>query len=511
MRPISFTCSAALILASGFGSSANAELMRRSASSSYLGFSSTIRLSRAAAPSACSSRSGWPAARRLFSTAVNRSESAARSRVLSRSLRYLAESTAVHGSPALTAWAARTRCSSTRSRNSSRVPGVSESGSPPRRPTARWNRRTVTSSRSSIRISTESGSGRAGFAAAGAFVAGGALAAGAGAAFWASEVPGVSRATKAAPRRSARSDLGNGWRIRMRACDQGVRGRRWERNSLAGLTAERSRGGSTRRGLPPSRALPRLVCPMQHVGSSLARFARSCALLVGLAGLPAAVAQAEPIRLVASDARGVTIQVTVGAWTLSASGPSGRVRVNRLDGSHALAEPGRATLPAFATTLAIPADARPTARVIGTDGLQSRDGVRLEIAGKPIFLPDAEGRLGLQPAMEQQNAIDDGTWPQSSIQLAAPFAFRGRRFVQLEVRPFRYDEAGQRISSPLTLTVRVDWNRPASSGALAPGTAGRDAQVDAALEGNVLNWEQGQGWRKTPTLERSRPGRTLPG
>ncbi|HXS82785.1 MAG TPA: C25 family cysteine peptidase, partial [Methylomirabilota bacterium] len=215
--------------------------------------------------------------------------------------------------------------------------------------------------------------------------------------------------------------------------------------------------------------------------------------------------------MVASDARGVTIQVTVGAWTLTAPGPDGRVRLNRLDGAHALGEPGRPTLLAFATTLAIPVDARPTARVVGTEGTQSRDGVRLEIAGRPIFLPDGDGRLGLQPAMERQDPIDDGPWPASSIQLAAPFAFRGRRFVQLEVRPFRYDESSQRISSPHTLTVRVDFNRPASSPALVPGGAGRDAQVDAALEGNVLNWEQGQGWRKTPTLERSRPGRTLPG
>ena len=298
----------------------------------------------------------------------------------------------------------------------------------------------------------------------------------------------------------------------MRGCDQGERGRRWERNSLAGLAIGRSR--AHRRapaGLPPSGALPRLMCPMRHVGSSLARAARSCALLVGLAGLLVATAHADPVRLVASDARGVTIQVTVGAWTLTAPGADGRVRVNRLDGAHALGEPGRPTLPAFATTLAIPADARPTVRVIGTEGTQSRDGVRLEIAGKPVFLPGGDDRLGVQPAMEPQAAISDGPWPASSVQLAAPFAFRGRRFVQLEVRPFRYDEADQRVSSPLTLTVRVDFNRPASSPALLSEASGRDAQVDAALEGNVLNWEQGQGWRKLPGLERSRPGRTLPG
>jgi len=229
---------------------------------------------------------------------------------------------------------------------------------------------------------------------------------------------------------------------------------------------------------------------------------------VGLSGFSAGAAHAAPIRLVASDARGVTLQITVGAWTLTAPGPDGRASVSQLDGAHALGEPGRPTLPAFATTLAIPPDARPSARVLASEGAQSRDGVRLAIAGKPAFRDDADGRLGLQPTVVPQAAIADGPWPLSSVQLAPPFAFRGRRFVQLEVRPFRYDESSARVSSPLTLTVRVDFNRPAASPSLLSDVAARDPQMDAALEDNVINWDQGQGWRQAPSLERSRPNRS---
>ena len=229
---------------------------------------------------------------------------------------------------------------------------------------------------------------------------------------------------------------------------------------------------------------------------------------MGLAGF-AADAHAAPVRLIASDARGVTLQVTVGAWTLTAPAPDGRVRVNPLDGAHTLGEPGRPVLPAFAATLAIPPDARPSARVLTSDGAQSRDGVRLMIAGKPVFRGDPKGRLGLQPTVDPVPAIADGPWPPSSVQLAAPFAFRGRRFVQLEVRPFRYDETSAHLSSPLTLTVRVDFNRPATSPALLSDASASDPQMDAALQDNVLNWDQGSGWRRAPALERSRPGRSL--
>ena len=141
---------------------------------------------------------------------------------------------------------------------------------------------------------------------------------------------------------------------------------------------------------------------------------------MGLAGF-SANARAAPLRLIASDARGVTIQVTVGAWTLSAPGPDGRVRVNALPGGYVLGEPGRPQLPAFATTLAIPPDARPSARVIASEGAQSRDGVRLAVSGKPVFREDPDGKLGLQPGIDAVAPISDGVWPPSSVQLAAPF------------------------------------------------------------------------------------------
>jgi len=232
--------------------------------------------------------------------------------------------------------------------------------------------------------------------------------------------------------------------------------------------------------------------------------------MVGLAGF-AATASAAPIRVISTDAKGVTLQVTVGAWTLSTPGPDGRVRVNPLDGAHTLGEPGRPRLPAFAATLAIPPGARPSARVLATAGAQSRDGVRFAIAGKPVFREDEDGKLGLQPTVDPVPAISDGPWPQSSVQLAAPFAFRGRRFVQLEVRPFRYDESSAHLSSPLTLTVRVDFNRPGVSPALLSDVAAPDPQVDAAIQDNVVNWDQGAGWRVSPSPDRSHPSRTLLG
>ncbi len=239
--------------------------------------------------------------------------------------------------------------------------------------------------------------------------------------------------------------------------------------------------------------------PRRHRSSAAIRLLAPLLVLVPLLELASPRPAAAAVRVVASDPRGVTLQVTVGAWSLSAPDADGRVRVTGLADAHVMALPGRAMLPAWSATLALPPDARPTVRVLSSTGEQARSGARLVIAGRPVFREDPASRMGPQPAMEPVAAIADGPWPAASVEMATPFGFRGRRMVSLELRPFRYDEGLARVSSPLSLTVRVDFNRPAGSSALASGLGASDRHVDAALETSVLNWEQARGWRVPPS------------
>ncbi len=227
-------------------------------------------------------------------------------------------------------------------------------------------------------------------------------------------------------------------------------------------------------------------------------------LLAAASTLPRAAAAA-PVRVLASDAKGVTLQLTVGAWSLSAPDRDGRVEVTGLRDAHALAEPGRPMLPAWSTTLALPPGSEPTVRVLESVGEQARDGVRPVLAARPVFRPDPTGRLGEVPGREPVAPIEDGVWPPSMVSLDRPFGFRGRRLVQLELRPFRHDPATGRIASPLVLTVRVDFNRQGLA-ATAATTSEPDRHADAVLDGTVLNWSQAQGWRVPPAALRDRAG-----
>jgi len=222
------------------------------------------------------------------------------------------------------------------------------------------------------------------------------------------------------------------------------------------------------------------------------------ALVAALASTLLAVpVRAEGLRVLTSDARGVTLQVDAGRWALSAPRPDGRVVVIGVPLAHSLADPGHGLLPAYATMLAVPTDARPSVRVVSAGATQERTGVRLPIARRPGFRRQG-GANDYEPTADDVAPIADGLWPPLQAQLAAPGAFRGRRLVGLEVRPFQYDDATGRLLVTPTMVVRVDFNRPAGAAALPVVATASDPQADAVLGSTVLNFAQARGWRVAP-------------
>lgn len=219
-------------------------------------------------------------------------------------------------------------------------------------------------------------------------------------------------------------------------------------------------------------------------------------LLLCLAVLLAAgAADAAPLRVLTADDRGVTLQVDTETWSLTAPDPrTGRARIVGVPAARSLASPGHALLPYYSTLLALPPDARPTVRVLSAGTPVVREDVKLVVAGRPAFRPDPSGGPET-PYTEVVDPIVDGVFPAQDVRLGAAADFRGRRLASIEVRPFRYDEAAARLTVAPTLTVRVDWNRPAGAAALPATTGEADRGFDAALATSVLNFEQARSWR----------------
>ena len=222
-------------------------------------------------------------------------------------------------------------------------------------------------------------------------------------------------------------------------------------------------------------------------------------LLPILAALGVLPARADGLRVVSTDATGVTLRLDIGAWRLSAPDAAGHVRVTGVVGSHETAVPGHPRLPAWSATLLVPPGSRPVARVVESEGRLAREGVAMAVAGRPVFRADEPGGPEF-PALEEVPLVEDPTF--DTVSLTEPLAYRGWRYVQLEVRPFDYQNVTRRVSSPLSLTVRVDFH--ALSQSSGPTGTALAVAPDPALEAVALNLAQGSAWRVPPRSTRPR-------
>ena len=94
-------------------------------------------------------------------------------------------------------------------------------------------------------------------------------------------------------------------------------------------------------------------------------------------------------------------------------------------------------------------------------------------------MKDGEGRY--ESSAEDVPPILEGLWPVQAVQLGTPGAFRGRKLVGIEVRPFQYDEAQGRLVVTGAMVVRVDFNRPAGASALPVTASSPDPHMDDVL------------------------------
>jgi hypothetical protein len=219
---------------------------------------------------------------------------------------------------------------------------------------------------------------------------------------------------------------------------------------------------------------------------------RAAALLLALPLLVARPGYADPVRVVASDDRGVTLEMTLPDYALGKAGEDGRSRLTAA-GLNAHTLPGRPVLPAASVLVALPPGAHPVLGAIDGDAEEIRDRVRLTLGDRRGFAEDPHG-VGLVPTAEAADPIRDGAWPTTPIELGAPFTLRGQRLVAIRFQPFRYDEAAARLWARHRMRVRVQFaGAGAGSSALAPAT--EDRHWDPVLRGAVLNFEQGQRWR----------------
>lgn len=304
------------------------------------------------------------------------------------------------------------------------------------------------------------------------------------------------------------------------------------RRSLASPASDRradsARGGAarttTRRASPasPSR-LGRAVA--LGIGGLYAT-----ALTAGVSGAPMATSPAgdgTPVRLVRSDADRIVVALETPRYVLvdrSAGGSDDTVIA--APGLAASSEPGKPALPVAAVLLGIPPRGTPKVAATAAGSPATIANVRIAPAASPngdaadaVWTPPgSEGAPGPVPLtivrMDPRAYGAGAAYPADLATITDVGWIRGQRVARLEIHPFQYHAAAQRLVVRAGVEVEITFDAPSdpaaglTAGAVASdqagdGTAGveppdpsaGDAAFDAVLDAALLNAGTARAWR----------------
>jgi hypothetical protein len=219
-----------------------------------------------------------------------------------------------------------------------------------------------------------------------------------------------------------------------------------------------------------------------------------------LSGIAAPVGAVESVRLIAADARGVTLEYRAPAPVFSEqSTPFGVFHAIRLDDHGIVGEEGRPGLPVRGAGIAIPEGTTPR---LSYEILATRDypGVRP--------LPIADGPLpeGVELLREGDQAFDPAAYDGVAVS-AEPIRFeelgrlRHHRVGQVGIAPMTYDPAAGRVTLVERARIRIDFESSTLAprgGAMATSPVGTEPAWEEAYRRTFLNYESARSFRVRP-------------
>ena len=218
--------------------------------------------------------------------------------------------------------------------------------------------------------------------------------------------------------------------------------------------------------------------------------ATAALLTLSLVIAAAAPARGADVRLVSSDANGVTLRLDLDQWNIGPAESDGRSQITAR-GLRLLDLPGRPQLPYANTLIAVPDGAHISLSVLSTtpethEGVHAKIGPRSALYGNGLSA-DYTSRI------DTVAAVKDGPWPATDAAPGVPFELRGQRLVSVSLHPFHFDERTGRLVVYRSMTVRVAFSARAGSAGALPG--GEDRFVEPVLKSAVLNYDQGRAFR----------------
>lgn len=230
-----------------------------------------------------------------------------------------------------------------------------------------------------------------------------------------------------------------------------------------------------------------------------------CALIV-ISFVPQTVAAAKGsgVRIIASDARHVVLEVNVPAPQLETRVADGvtyqAIAVKGWDNSN---DPGKPRLPVTAAMIAVPQRARVQLATL-TD-----ETTTLALDAPPMPAPTMRVDYTTDPTQPQPTAFDyvpdaavyQGTalFPETVAQMSAPAKWRSQRYVTVRVAPYQYDAAHARLVIHSRLQIEIDFGLPSGAAAAEMGSRVDEGPFEAVLRKALVNYRVAREWRVAET------------
>jgi hypothetical protein len=216
----------------------------------------------------------------------------------------------------------------------------------------------------------------------------------------------------------------------------------------------------------------------------------------------------EGLYLIKSDEQGIVLELRTPSYEIEQISIEGTpYHILSVPGYAYNDQPGHPQLPLHGALLAIPPGAEPQVRILELEG-DFVDGIfdlvpvpRLIVKYDPVS--GFAEQQGSEWRKEKSIYSADALYPARLAVVESSGFIRDQRFLSLQVYPFQYNPATQRLKHYPWLRVEISFSYPEGRLSLmASGESG--GPFEAALRNTILNYESARGWR-----ESSRPARLL--
>ena len=231
------------------------------------------------------------------------------------------------------------------------------------------------------------------------------------------------------------------------------------------------------------------------VASPASAFA--AARLQAQAGTPAG-----EVRMLGSDAHGVSVELAAPAFALAApADDAGKVACQQAQAAGFVQseEVGRPQLPVKVVLLGVPSDAKLTLDVDASPARTLASGVAL-CAAQPLSPADPDqAAQAAAPARDLAVFGVDRFYPGESVRMIDLGFMRSQRIVRLEFYPVQFNPVTGvlRVNDRLEATVRFDQGTNLAAATASAGTVTEPDEFETAFRGSLLNYETARAFRGT--------------